>query len=85
MKQLFVPLLLVLWSEYTWKYICYQWMKKMQSVFLDVKLNCVCNWNQITCFLCIIYSLDLIDIYFQAQTLQILKFYVKLSFIQTNF
>jgi hypothetical protein len=26
-------------------------------------LSCVCSWNQIVCFLCIIYDLKLIDIF----------------------
>jgi hypothetical protein len=30
MKQLFVPLLQILWGDYTWKHICYQWRKKLQ-------------------------------------------------------
>jgi len=38
MRQLPVPLLSVLWGDYTWKYICYQW-RKNASVFLDVKLH----------------------------------------------
>ncbi len=37
-RWLFVPLLSVLWNDYIWKYICYQWRKKNASVFLDVRL-----------------------------------------------
>jgi hypothetical protein len=36
-RQLSVPLLLILWGDYIRRYICYQW-KKIQSVSLDVKL-----------------------------------------------
>jgi len=35
--------------------------EKMQSVFLDVKLRY--SWNQIARLLCIIYDLELIDVY----------------------
>jgi len=37
-KQLFVPLLSVLWDNYIRKYICYRW-KKNASVVLIVKLR----------------------------------------------
>ncbi len=37
MKRLSVPLLPVLWGDYTWKYICYRW-KKNASVFIDTIL-----------------------------------------------